>query len=48
MKNYDNGDTSFYMQDDASTDNGYLAINFNGLTVGQAYKLQWHVLHTLP
>ena len=38
-ENYDNGDVSFYMQDDASSDNGYLAINFNGLTVGQAYKI---------
>ena len=38
-ENYDNGDVSFYMQDDASSDNGYLSINFNGLTVGQAYKI---------
>ena len=38
-ENYDAGDVSFYMQDDASTDNGYLTINFNGLTVGQAYKI---------
>ena len=38
-ENYDDGDTSFVMQDDASTDNGYLAINLNGLTVGQAYKI---------
>ena len=38
-ENYDNGDTSFDIQDDASSDNGYLAINFNGLTVGQTYKV---------
>ena len=38
-ENYDDGDTSFVIQDDASTDNGYLAINLNGLTVGQAYKI---------
>ena len=38
-ESYDDGDTSFSMVDNASTDNGYLAINFNGLTVGQTYKL---------
>ena len=38
-ESYDDGDVSFHMQDDASSDNGYLAINFNGLTVGQAYKI---------
>ena len=38
-ESYDDGDTTFHMQDDASTDNGYLAINFNGLTVGQTYKV---------
>ena len=40
-ESYDNGDTSFSMVDDASSDNGYLAINFNGLTVGQTYKLSF-------
>ena len=38
-ESYDNGDTSFHMADDPSSDNGYLAINFNGLTVGQTYKI---------
>ena len=38
-ESYDDGDVHFHMQDDASSDNGYLAINFNGLTVGQAYKI---------
>ena len=38
-ESYDDGDTTFHMQDDASSDNGYVAINFNGLTVGQAYKI---------
>ena len=40
-ESYDNGDTSFSMVDDASSDNGYVAINFNGLTVGQTYKLSF-------
>ena len=38
-ESYDDGDTTFHMQDDASSANGYLAINFNGLTVGQKYKI---------
>ena len=38
-ESYDDGDTHFHIQDDASSDNGYLAINLNGLTVGQAYKI---------
>ena len=38
-ESYDAGDVSFHMQDDASSDNGYLAINLNGLTVGQSYKI---------
>ena len=38
-ESYDDGETHFHINDDASSDNGYLAINMNGLTVGQAYKI---------
>ena len=36
---YDNGDTSFQLVDNASNNNGYVAIALNGLTVGQTYKV---------
>ena len=38
-ENYDNGDTSFTIVDDASSNNGYVAIQMNGLTIGQTYKV---------
>ena len=38
-ESYDDGDVTFHMADDNTSDNGYLAINFNGLTVGQSYKI---------
>ena len=36
---YDNGDTSFQLVDNPSTNNGYVAIQMNGLTIGQTYKV---------
>ena len=36
---YTNGATSWQQVDNASTDNGYVAIQMNGLTVGQTYKI---------
>ena len=38
-ENYDNGDTSFTIVDNASNNNGYVAIQMNGLTIGQTYKV---------
>jgi len=38
-EDYDSGDTSFTMVDDASSNNGYVVIEMKGLTVGQDYKI---------
>ena len=37
--NYDSGDLSWQMVDNASSANGYVNINLTGLTVGQTYKI---------
>ena len=36
---YDNGDVAWQQVDNASNNNGYVAIALNGLTVGQTYKV---------
>ena len=36
---YDSGDTSWQMVDNASSANGYVVVEFQGLTPGQAYKI---------
>ena len=38
-EDYDDGDTSFTMVDDPSSNNGYVVIEMKGLTVGQTYKI---------
>ena len=38
-EDYDDGDVSFNMVDDASSNNGYVVIELKGLTVGQDYKI---------
>jgi len=36
---YDNGDTAWQQVDNAGSNNGYVAIALNGLTIGQTYKV---------
>lgn len=37
---YDSGDVEWQMVDNASSNNGYVVVEFKGLTVGQRYKIQ--------